>query len=308
MLDVLLYTLVFALVSLVAGNNLSSCTGSLISSRITSSRKGIAIAVLGYILGLLLQGNLIKAGIYRISPIAADFVAIPLFVALVIFVIAHRLRVPQSLSITLAMAMLGIDFAVFKSVDLGYAAFVIGFWMAAAVVSLLLTIALMRLSRKIVYMREIWPTLSMIKIMLVIVSFLTAFTLGANTIGFIFASVSGILSSAYLMFVTIIGIIFGSFFLSKGELNRLGSEILPLRYLNALITQVISVLLVEAATYSSVPLSNAQTYTSSLYGAGLSYRTRLILRKPGMVIAFTWIGSAIVSFGFSLLLAVLIYR
>ena len=35
--------------------------------------------------------------------------------------------------------------------------------------------------------------------------------------------------------------------LSAGEIKRVGSDILPLRYLNALVSQSISVLLVEAA-------------------------------------------------------------
>ena len=50
------------LIALVAGNNLSACSGAIISSRVTSRRTGILITGIGYTLGLGLQGRTLQAG------------------------------------------------------------------------------------------------------------------------------------------------------------------------------------------------------------------------------------------------------
>ena len=71
---------------------------------------------------------------------------------------------------------------------------------------------------------------------------------------------------------------------------------MPVRYLNAIMSQLVSALEVEIATLFGVPLSNTQTFTASLYGAGYSYKARLMRKKPAYVIVTIWLASAILSF------------
>jgi len=94
--------------------------------------------------------------------------------------------------------------------------------------------------------------------------------------------------------------------LSGGELRRIGNEIISLRYINALNSQVVSVLLVELAVLLSIPLSNSQTFIASIYGSGLSYKNRILLRSPIKSIAITWIGGAFASFALAYLFAMLL--
>ena len=45
-----------------------------------------------------------------------------------------------------------------------------------------------------------------------------------------------------------------------------------MRYSNALVSLIVSSLLVEIATFFAVPLSSTQTLTSSVFGVGISGR------------------------------------
>ncbi len=293
-MDLLMSALVFVLVFMVSGNNLSASSGSIISSRMVSRRIGIAISIVGTLAGLFMEGNLLKYGfgqIFESSP--HSLVMIPLITGILIFMIANKMRVPQSLSITFTTSLMGIGFAFGNGIDTGFALSIIAFWVFAAAVSIALTIASMRISSRIIAGRDVWGSLRRIKQLLILLSFLTAFTLGANTFGLVMVSVSRYVS----VFVIAVAIIFGSVFASAGTLRRVSDDILPMRYLNALVSQAISVLVVEAGTLFSVPISNTQTYSASLYGATLSYGSKLFRRRPAIEMAFTWVITAVISFG-----------
>lgn len=292
----LIYPLLFILVALIAGNNLPACTGAIISSRIVSRRFGILTAILGYVLGFLIEGGMLKAGLLALMPVhTATLVIIALLVSLIVFVIAHLTRVPMSLSMTLAMAIVGIELAYSGFLNLQFLSYIVVFWVLSAVLSVVFTLVTMRASYRFLANSRIWPMVRKIKMLLIIISFFTAFVLGANTIGFLFAATSGMLDPVYGIVTVVAAVVMGSVLLSRGELRRIGNEILPLRYVNALIIQMVSVLVVQAATMISIPSSNTQTFTASLYGAGLSYRTRMILKKPMLIIILSWIATASIS-------------
>lgn len=298
----MIYILSFLLIALVSGNNLSSSSGAIISSGVVRKGTGIAIAILGYSIGFLIEGGLLKAGLLALMPVQSEYlVVLALGIALAIFTVAHLIRVPQSLSITFATTIIGIELGYGSSINAWFVAAVIAFWIVSAALSILLTIISMKSAYRLVLRSRIWTTVRRIKLLLIIVSFFTAFVIGANTIGFVFSSTSGFVNPTYGTAFTILAIILGSVLLSGGELKRIGNDILPLRYLNALVSQTISVLMVQIATSFSIPASNIQTFTASLYGAGLSYRTRLILKRPVITIMMAWVAAALVSFvlGFS---------
>lgn len=309
MLTILIYVLSFLLVAFVSGNNLSSSSGAIISSGIVRKRTGIAIAILGYALGFLIEGGLLKAGLLALMPAQSQYLVIlALAIVFAIFAVAHILRVPQSLSITFTMAVVGIELGYGNAINTGFVMTVIAFWVISALLAILITIISMRFLYKRVLRSKIWSTVGKIKLLLIIVSFFSAFVIGANTIGFLFSATSGFVDPHYSTALTIIAIILGSTLLSSGELRRIGNDIIPLRYLNALVSQTIAVLMVEIATAFSIPASNIQMFTASIYGAGLSYRTRLILKKPVITIVTSWISTALISFALGFAATVLIYH
>ncbi|MDE1860894.1 MAG: inorganic phosphate transporter [Candidatus Micrarchaeota archaeon] len=297
MIGLPIYAVAFLLIALVAGNNVTVCVGTAIAGRIISRKAGIVIAAVGYTAGFLIGGGLLQWGVVQLlSASGQGFVFVAILVSALVFAAAHLLRVPQSFSIVLTMSLLGIDLADSGIPNLGFAVLVIGYWIGAMVVTAALVIALLRYSYRTLRDRSVWPTVSRIRITIIAVSFLASFTFGANTIGLAYATLSvesG--NSAYLLATVIAAAIFGSIALSGGELRRIGNEIIALRYLNAAITQSVSVLIVGIATVFSIPISTAQTFTAGMYGASLSYKTRLVLKKPLVSIIATWTGTAIAS-------------
>ncbi|MGC8662564.1 MAG: inorganic phosphate transporter [Candidatus Micrarchaeia archaeon] len=269
------------------------CSGSIIGSKIISKKIGIILTIFGYVTGLLAEGDMLRKGIYSIMPIdMMPFLIIALAIAIIIFIIAHKIRVPQSLSVNFTSILLGISLAAGLRINWGYVAIVLAFWIIAPIISIVMIGLLMHSTHTFTRKRKIWSTVKWIRAMLVVLSFFAAFTLGANTIGLIYSALP---KNYYSLTVIVLAIIFGSIFLSSGELKRIGDEIIPLRYINAINSQFVSVTLVEIATLFAIPLSNTQTFIASLYGSGLSYRNRILLKKPLKSIAFIWIGGAITS-------------
>jgi PiT family inorganic phosphate transporter len=298
--------LAFLLVALVSGNNLPVCCGALISSRMVSRKAGIAIAVLGYSAGFAAQRNFLAYGMHQIIPSSAPgLLAVPLGISAVLFILAHRLRVPQSLSLIFTSAVVGMGIAIGGAPDMGFALEIAAFWIAGMAAAFAMAFFALGALRKALYRRRIWKSLEAIRLLLIAFSFLAAFTLGANTIGMVYASVP---EGAYSPLAIIAAIAVGSLALSRGELKRIGEEIMPLRYANALVSQAVSVIIVEAATLLSIPISNTQTFTAGLYGSGASYKARLLLKKPAFTMASVWLFTVAAGLASSYALTLLLMR
>ena len=295
----LLLGLMFVLIALVSGNNLSVCTGALIGSRISSKRTGISIAVLGFALGLFLQGAFLKKGVVAIVPVSsAPLLIIVLSIAIAVFLLSDKLRVPQSLSINFTSMLLGMSIALHNVVNWYFFALIIAFWVLVPLASIFSMPFIMHYVERVTQKGSVWKKVHVIKLLLVVVSFFTAFTLGANTLGLLYEALPSF-GSAYKLAVAIAAIIVGSVFLSGGEVRRVGNDIISMRYLNSIMSQAVSAIEVEVATLFGVPLSNTQTFTASLYGIGYGYKTRLMKKKPAYTILFMWVGGALLSFALS---------
>ena len=302
--EIFILILSFILIALVSGNNLPVCSGSIIGSRIVSRRNGVLIAIIGYMLGLVLEGDMLRNGVHAVLPFKSEqSIIIAFTVAIFVFLIAHKMRVPQSLSVNFTSILLGISMAMHLPINWLFLSFIILFWIIAPIISIVAMRPLMHKTYSLVKKKRIWPTINLIRLLLILFSFFAAFTLGANTLGLLYATMP---KGLYSLLAALLGIIFGSLLLSGGELRRIGNEIISLRYINALNSQIISVLLVELAVLLSIPLSNSQTFIASIYGSGLSYKNRILLRSPIKSIAITWIGGALASFALAYLFAMLL--
>lgn len=307
MQNLLLYLLAFLVIALVSGNNLPACTGSLITSNIISKRKGILLTILGYSLGLIAEGDFLKAGLISLMPVNNYLLSsIVLLTALIVFVFAHKTKVPQSLSMTMAMAILGLDIAIGANPDLAFVAIMAFAWLLSSVFAVLLSYATMRYSYRVMKERNIWESIRYLKMLLISVSFFTAFTLGANTIGFVYVLMPHQNNAPYVLALSILGIIVGSIFLSKRELGLMGSGIVAMRYLNSTISQAVSAIFVEIATIFSMPLSNTQIYVSSIYGSTMSYKMHIAQGKTMLSIIRSWVSLAILAMALGYALTLLI--
>ncbi len=285
----LIILLSVVLTALVSGNNLSAAVGTLIGSRIVSRIGGIIIGILGFTSGLLIQGGSLADTATKLIPRSNEIIVFALLIALVIFALATYFRVPLSLIMALVGVSIGLSYRFGYPEHTYLIRIIILTWVIAPLASIALAFVM---NRKLTGLqpRNVWNFALSLKLALVAVSFLTAFTLGANTLGFI-EQISGL--NGFGVIYMIIGIILGSVFLSKGVIRRVGQEMYLMRYTNAFVALIVSSALVEGATLIGLPLSNTQTLTSSVFGTGLSYRNKLMEIRPFLITVATWILSPV---------------
>jgi PiT family inorganic phosphate transporter len=280
------------LTAFVAGNNLSAAVGTLVGARITSKLVGQIIGMLGFSLGLLLEGSFLSKAAASIMERTSPIIAYVLFISLILFVVATLLRSPLSLTMALVGTAIGVSFRIGYSVSSTYILLLVSAWVLAPVLSIVIS---MYSSRKMSdhNFKNPWRVAYLSKILLIVISFFTAFTLGANTLGLI-GAVAGI--TPLILLIMVIGIIIGTMTLGAGVIKRVVEEMYSMRYSNALISLLVSSAAVEAATFVSVPLSNTQTLTSSVLGTGLSYKYKALYLRPFLIVVITWILSPLIGF------------
>jgi len=142
--------------------------------------------------------------------------------------------------------------------------------------------------------RNLWLKLSLLKTGLLLVSFLSAYVLGSNTLGLIAGVVYN--QTLYATVAVGLGAILGTFVLGRGALRRLTEGIFSLRYPNAFFSQLIGSATVELANQLGVPLSITETVSSGIIGSGLARRMRIMNARNVFLIISSWIVSPIAGF------------
>jgi PiT family inorganic phosphate transporter len=171
-------------------------------------------------------------------------------------------------------------------------------WVAAPLIAIAFTFYLIRTINRS-KPRNFWRRLQIYKVLLIALALSTSYVLGANTLGLIVATGGFGLSLAAL---SVVAIFIGAFFLSAGEIRRVSEELFLMRYPNATTTLLTSTVLVEAATLLKIPLSNTQALSASVFGAGVSYKSKFVSAKPFLVIVVSWVIAPLLSFSIGLLL------
>jgi inorganic phosphate transporter, PiT family len=299
LLSIVLVVLVFVAVMLVAGNNLSACIGPAVGSRIVTKRFGVLVGAAGFSAGLLVQGSGMTQSVAALLPNASPVLrAEALLVAVIVFIIAFKLRVPMSLSMALVGLLAGLSISGKSPANGLYVGEVVLTWVLVPLIAFGLAFGLIRFLNR-GWPVNFWRRLQAYKLLLIVASFTTAYVTGANTLGMIVATGGFDLASV----LAAVGAIFvGSFFLSEGAIRRVSQEFYLMRYANATVTLVTSTVLVEAATIFNIPLSITQTTSTAVFGVGLSYRTKFVSAKPFLKVVAGWIIAPLLSFAIGLLI------
>jgi len=298
-LDIVSLLLACLLGMVVGGNNLSACCGPLIGSGMVSRRTGILIAIMGYILGLALEGP----KLFRVREIflpidtATGTLSI-LLASLIVFLGGELFKVPLSLSKALTGAILGVSIALNTFNSSGYLGLILAFWFLVPLAATALGVLLIGLDDRL-SPRNLWLKLSLLKTGLLVVSFLSAYVLGSNTLGLIAGVVYN--QTLYATVAVGSGAVLGTFLLGRGALRRLTEGIFSLRYPNAFFSQLVGSATVELANQLGVPLSITETVSSGIIGSGLARPMRIMNSKNVFLIISSWIISPLV--GFSLAFA-----
>ena len=269
------------LILLVSGNNAQACIGNLIGAKVVKKRTALLIEIVGVSLGLLLQGtSMVTAATNLAKGLSAETVLIVLAITLALFAVAHFARLPLSLTHTLPALLAGVALAFTP-----YFFFMIIAWMAAPAAALVATPLIARFAAR-PGTNDFWAKIEVYKALLILVSFIFAFTLGANTIGLVVA-VEGF--GGFAIPLAIVGVVVGTLFLSAGEIRRVTSDMFDLGYSNATSSMLTSAILVEASTLVGIPMANTMVQNTAVFGAGISYRTKFFSSKPFFYVALSWI-------------------
>jgi inorganic phosphate transporter, PiT family len=299
LLSVALVALTFVAVMLVAGNNLSACVGPAVGSRILTKRFGTLLGALGFSAGLLVQGSDMTRSVGMLLPNASVTLrSEALLVAIAVFLVAGIVRVPMSLNMSLVGLLAGLSVAEGRHSDLAFMTQVTLLWIVAPLIAFALAFYLVRLLNRR-WPKNLWRRLQVYKLLLIVLSFSSAYVLGANTLGMVVATggfdLAEVLAAVAAVFV-------GSFFLGEGAIRRVSEEFYLMRYTNAAATLVTSTVLVEAATVFNIPLSNTQTTSAAVFGTGVSYKTKLVSLKPLLSIVAGWVMAPLLSFAIGYLI------
>jgi inorganic phosphate transporter, PiT family len=291
---ILLYALLFVSVMLVSGNNLSSCLGTAVGARIVGQKTAVVLGSAGFILGLLTIGHDMTNATQSLLHLGGDLIFSEILLSTIfIFFLGNRLRVPLSISMALVGMLVGISIAHDLPIDSTYIISALVLWTTAPLVAMAIMFGFVRLAISKSDPKNLWSRLRLLKILVLAASFSTAFASGSNSVALL-VSIPGFSSSNLL--VAIAGIMVGTSFFSAGEIKRVGSEILLMRYANAFLTLVTSACLIVFANLSGIPLSSTQTLSVSVFRTGISYKHKLISTRPFALIVLGWVVAPLLSF------------
>ena len=170
----LLLAVATLLILLVSGNNAQASIGNLIGAKVVQTRTALVIEVVGVSLGLLFQGtSMATAATHLAKGLSSEMVLTVLTITLALFATAHYARLPLSLTHTLPALLAGVALAFTP-----YFFFMILAWMAAPAAALFATPLIARLAAKL-GSNDFWAKFEVYKALLIMVSFMFAFTLGA---------------------------------------------------------------------------------------------------------------------------------
>ncbi len=293
-LDTLSLVLAGLLGAVVSGNNISACCGTIIGSRMVNRRSGILIAVAGYLLGLSIEGpKLFRVRQAFLPNETSTEIFSILLATLLIFVGGELARVPLSLSKALTGTILGVSFAIGTLQQTNYLILILIFWVSAPIVATALGLFFVRLDDRY-STRNLWVKLSLLKIGLIAMAFLSAYVTGSNALGLI----AGVPSNQPLIATIAVGVgsILGASVLGRGALRRLTEGIYSLRYPNAFYSQLLGAGTVELANQLGVPLSTTETVSSGIIGSGLASKMRVMNSRNVFLIIASWVISPALGF------------
>lgn len=279
---------------MVGGNDLSACSGTIIGSGTVTRRTGIMIALVGYTLGLSMEGPKLFKVREAFLPDETSLQILTVLLATFLILTAGQLaKVPVSLSKTMTGTIVGVSVAVGAWHFTSYVAMILAFWFLAPLVATSLGVLFIALDDRY-SPRKLWLKLSILKLGLLAAAFASAYVTGSNTLGLIAGTSNNLTPAAVI--IAGLGGVAGALTLGRGALRRLTEGIFSLRYPNAFFSQSLGAGTVELAVQFGVPLSTTETVSSGIIGSGLARKMRVMNLRNLSLIVMSWVVSPAAGF------------
>lgn len=245
--EVLLLAFITALVTIA--NNAFVATCALVGSGMAGIRKAIVWCTLGLIAGLWLEGGRLTLAA---ESVRAEWSSVPFCMALIAVAFATVAKFPASLSQALMGAAIGTSLALGTSISWTFVATMIALWVVGPVLVMLMAASLTGAIR--VGLSSITPRsyVAGAKLLVSASSFLTSYSLGANTLGLLWAYSSTAGRMPALLVVTV-GSLAGAIF-STGITKRLCSRLFTMSVGQAVAIQIAAATFTYASTQLGVPV------------------------------------------------------
>jgi len=261
--------LLFAVLAVSVANNMGVIIGPGSSTRILRHNTLRLLSIAGLALGYVIEGWKVKVdvGLSIKGEVVASLTVLTFLGILTAF--------GRATSITQLMFafVVGVSVARGDSSSLGFVTQVLTYWFIAIVLSVIASMLITSLMKgKGPF--SVLGSITVLKAVTIIMIFLTAYVLGANTLGFVasFVPSPGGLSS---ILISLFGIVVGAYITDvRGSIYSTG--LVGLRYVSSLTPYVSAMLLTEIGTQLGVPLPLSMSVFFGLIGSALAMRLRII--------------------------------
>ncbi len=261
--------LLFAVMAVSVANNMGVIIGPGSSTRILRPNTLRLLSIAGLVLGYVIEGWKVRAdvGLSIDGEIVASLTVLIFLGVLTFF--------GRATSITQLMFafVVGVSIARGDQSSLGFVTEVLTYWLVAIVLSVLASMLITS------FMKGRGPfsvlgSITVLKGVTLVMIFLMAYVLGANTLGFV-ASFVPSPAGPVSVFVALLGIVVGAYMTDvRGSVYSTG--LVGLRYVSSLAPYVSAMLLTEVGTQLGVPLPLSMSVFFGLIGSALAMRLRII--------------------------------
>lgn len=285
MFFIIILFLVLIIAALITGNNSSILLGPYTS--VTPLKQVASITILlGIFIGFVIEGYKLRKFILVFKVDSLSILSAILFSIIILLEIANRYRIPLSLTMLLAGAIMGASLTFHYQINIKYLFYLLLTWSSYPLLGLVSTGLIYKV---IVYRmeRSSWRGYTIEKILLIISTFLLSYVYGANTLGMLYSLLGSFKLWTFLLIL--ISSIIGYFLFNKQISREVGQRIYNIGVATLLATQITVIILIELATQYGIPVSLTQLWIISFLGPVFTKEIRLVNRTYIYKIIFMWI-------------------
>ncbi len=299
-IDILVGLVIFVslLLAVVLGWNNSGLTvGNL--TNLANYRISLFVTLFGILAGMLIEGSKMNHSIFGnliITHLTNGEIIVGAATSLAFFLPLAVAKIPVSLSNCVVGAFLGVAISADGSISSGFLLEIIGSWMVAPFVCMIVSIAFYKASSSITQSLSL-PEVSWANRMILLVSvFYVSYALGANNGGLIFSFIvqsTGLGLSFPLILLTELSIYFaivvGTTLFGKSIAKIVGEKIVQLSGLKTASALMSTAFVVWIFTQISVPISLTQVVIGGMVGAGSARGPTIVNRSELFSLIWHWI-------------------
>ncbi|MCD6323658.1 MAG: hypothetical protein J7L55_00920 [Desulfurococcales archaeon] len=286
-------------VAVGVGNNMGVISGPSVGSRLIREESLLILSVSGLLAGYVLEGWKLHSAVHlsEEESVVTMLLAVGVLTALTL---GGFITSITQIFVGIYVGMLacgGSSYGLSEVLRIG------GYWLLTFALSVATSYAFMKImgGRK---SNTLINNLLTLKLTSVVLVFFTAYTLGANTVGFIASFAPSTLPGELVSAATVVGIVAGALIVRGGKgAMKLGSGFYGLRYTSTVVPYISALILTEIGTQLSIPLPLSIALFSGVLGAAVGLKFRLLRGRDVVIYALiSWVIPLIISVAISYLI------